>query len=469
MTAIISPRMRTSAIKSAKKHVTRLATRVAGLLLVASSSLLSLQANATQAKDIKPFTLDNGMEILVLEDSSIPNANMYLFFKVGSRNERPGTTGLSHFFEHMMFNGAKKYGPKMFDRTMEAAGGANNAYATENLTVYTDWFPTDALELMFDLESDRIANLNIDPDMVESERGVVTSERSTGLENSNFRALQQEVKGAAFRAHPYSWPVIGHLSDIKNWTMKDLQDYHKTYYAPNNAIVVIVGDVKFDNVKKLAEQYFGPIPSQPAPAKVHTVEPEQIGERRVYAQKASVSSDNLMMAYHVPQTNSPDFYALTLLNSILSEGKSSRLSKALVNEQIATDVFGYMPEAFDPNLIYFYAIASRTSNASKMEKAIIAEINKVMKEGVSEKELQKAKNKKTVEFHRTMATINGKANTIGTYQAFFGDYNKLFDATSEYDKVTNDDIKRVAKTYLRKANRTVGVLGAKEDSNENDL
>lgn len=434
-----------------------------------SSSVISLQVNATQAKDIKPFTLKNGMKILVLEDSSIPNANMYLFYKAGSRNERPGTTGLSHFFEHMMFNGSKKYGPKMFDRTMEAAGGANNAYTTENLTVYTDWFPADALELMFDLESDRIANLNIDPKMVESERGVVTSERSTGLENSNFRALQQEVKGSAFRAHPYSWPVIGHLSDIQNWSMDDLTEFYKTYYAPNNAIVVIAGDVKFANVKKLAEQYFEPIPAQPAPRKVHTVEPEQKGERRVYVHKPSVSSDNLLMAYHVPQTNSPDFYTLTLLTSILSEGKSSRLSKALVNEQIATDVFGFMPEAFDPNLVYFYAIAAKDSDAAKMEKVIIAQINTLIKEGVTEKELQKAKNKKTVEFYRDMATINGKANTIGTYETFFGDYNKLFSATSEYDKVTNEDIIRVAKAYLRKANRTVGVLSAKEDSNEQDF
>ena len=139
-----------------------------------------------KASDVQSFTLSNGMKILVLEDNSIPNANMYLFWKVGSRNEYPGITGLSHFFEHMMFNGSKKYGPKMFDRTMEAAGGSNNAYTTENLTVYTDWFPISALETIFDLEADRIGHLELDPKMVESERGVVLSERSTGLENSNF-------------------------------------------------------------------------------------------------------------------------------------------------------------------------------------------------------------------------------------------------------------------------------------------
>ena len=181
---------------------------------------------------------------MVLEDDSIPNANMYLFWKVGSRNEVRGITGLSHFFEHMMFNGAKKYGPKQFDRVMEANGGANNAYTTEDVTVYTDWFPASALETIFDLESDRIAHLKIDEKMVESERGVVTSERSTGLENSNVRLMMMELKGIAFRAHPYSWPVIGHQSDIDNWSIEDLRDYHRRYYAPNNGLVVVAGDVK---------------------------------------------------------------------------------------------------------------------------------------------------------------------------------------------------------------------------------
>lgn len=439
------------------------------LLIYLLFALSSIQLMATEAQDIQTLTLNNGMKILVLTDNSIPNANMYLFYRVGSRNEQPGTTGLSHFFEHMMFNGAKKYGPKMFDRTMEAAGGANNAYTTENLTVYTDWFPSGSLELIFDLEADRIAHLNLDPKMVESERGVVISERSTSLENSNFTVLQEEVKAAAFRAHPYSWPIIGHLSDIENWSITDLQDFYKTYYAPNNAIVVIVGDVEFEQVKTLAKQYFEPIPSQPTPRKVHTVEPKQTGERRVTVHKASISSDNILFAYHVPQTNSEDFYPLTLLVSILTEGKSSRLSKALVDTQIATDVFGYMPESFDPNLVYFYAIATKTATAPDMEKAIIAELNQIIKQGVTAKELLKAQNNKTVEFHRNMATINGKADTIGTYATFFGDYTQLFNATTKYQQVTNEDIKRVANRYLRKANRTVGILSAQEDSHEQDL
>src|SRR6186997_529002 len=187
-----------------------------------------------KAEDVKIFTLKNGMEFLVMEDNSIPNANMYLFFKVGSRNEYTGITGLSHFFEHMMFNGAKKYGPKMLDKVEEFNGGANNAYTTENVTVYTDWFPASKLELFFDIESDRIANLAFDSSIIESEREVVHSEWRTGLENSPWRLLRQAVVGISFNQHPYHWPVIGYESDIKNWTKEDLQQYFKTYYAPNN-------------------------------------------------------------------------------------------------------------------------------------------------------------------------------------------------------------------------------------------
>ena len=207
-----------------------------------------------KAEDVQTFTLKNGMKFLVVEDFSIPNANMYLFYKVGSRNEYQGITGLSHFFEHMMFNGAKKYGPKLFDQTMEYNGGANNAYTTENVTVYTNWFPASATEVIFDLESDRIASLSIDPEMVESERGVVLSERSTGLENSPWRLLSQSVQATAFQEHPYHWPVIGFEDDMKNWTQQDLERYFKTYYAPNNCVVVISGALKFEEVKRLAEK-----------------------------------------------------------------------------------------------------------------------------------------------------------------------------------------------------------------------
>ena len=431
-------------------------------LLIFLISAVSLFAQIS-ADDVQTFTLKNGMKILVLENSSIPNANMYLFYKVGSRNEHIGITGISHFFEHMMFNGAKKYGPKQFDRTMEANGGANNAYTSENITAYTNWFPKSALEVIFDLEADRIAHLNFDTVMIESERGVILSERSTGLENNPLEELWQEVQATAFIAHPYMWPVIGWESDIKNWTKQDLENYFHTYYAPNNCLAVISGDVKLNEVKTLAEKYWGIIPAGPKPRKVHTIEPEQTGERRVFV-KREVPTPYLMITYHVPQTESDDYYALDLLSSILSQGRSSRLYSSLVEENLlALEVGTYYPEAFDPTLFYFYGVCNDGIKASELEKAILTEVDKIINEGISENELQKVKNQKLMDFYKTLETINGMSNTIGTYELFFGDYKKLFSAPDDYKKVTVDDIKRVAGEYFTKQNRTVGILNTEEE------
>ncbi len=425
------------------------------------SFLFSMQLFAQmKAEDVKTFTLTNGMKFLVIEDNSIPNANMYLFYKVGSRNEYQGITGLSHFFEHMMFNGAKKYGPRLFDQTMEFNGGANNAYTTENVTVYTNWFPASATEVIFDLEGDRISTLSIDPKMVESERGVVLSERSTGLENSPWRLLAQSVQAQAFLEHPYHWPVIGYEDDMKNWKQADLERYFKTYYAPNNCVAVVSGNVKFGDIKRLAEKYIEPIPAQPQPPKVHTKEPPQTGERRIALQK-DVATPYLNIVYRVPETRHEDYYALTLLSDILSSGKSSRLYAELVDKkQLATTVFTEYGQSFDPYLFGFYAVTNKGVKEADLEKSIYEVIEKIKKDGISERELQKVKNQKVMEFYSQVETINGKSNNIGTYEVFFGDYKKMFDAPSLFNKVTAAEIKKVANTYFTKSNRTVGILKA---------
>lgn len=411
-----------------------------------------------KSDDVKAFRLKNGMQVIVLEDHSIPNVAMYLFYKVGSRNEYSGITGISHFFEHMMFNGAKKYGPKQFDVTMEANGGANNAYTSNDITVYTNWFPRSAMDLIFDLEADRIAHLNFDDKMIESERGVILSERSTSLENSNETFLMQEVIAAAFQAHPYNWPVIGWESDIKNWTKKDLQNYFKTYYAPNNCVVVLTGDVTLDEVKKLSKKYFEPIPVGIPPRQIHTVEPEQLGERRLFVKK-DVATPHVLAVYHVPESNSTDYYSLSLLSSILSTGNTSRLYSSLVDEkQLATEVWTYYGESLDPYVFMIYSICNDEITPLQVENVIYDELEIIANDGISETELQKVKNQKLMEFYRVMETINGKANQIGTYHLFFGDYKKLFDAPNEYQKVSIDNIKNVVKKYFNKNNRTVGIL-----------
>lgn len=433
------------------------------LLLPAFCLLTFISRAQLKADDVQSFTLKNGMKFLVIEDFSIPNANMYLFYKVGSRNEYQGITGLSHFFEHMMFNGAKKYGPKEFDRTMEFNGGANNAYTREDITAYTDWFPASATEVIFDLEADRISSLTIDPKMVESERGVVASERSTGLENSPWRMLMEGIQGQAFQEHSYHWPVIGYEDDIKNWKQADLERYFRTYYAPNNCVVVMSGAIKTADIRRLAEKYLEPIPAQPAPPPVHLTEPEQTGERRIAIRK-DVSTPYLGIAYKAPQTTHEDYYALMLLSDILSSGKSSRLYSALVDQkQLATSIFASYSESFDPTLFSIYAVTNRGVNEADLEKAIYEELEKIKKDGVTDRELQKVKNKKLIEFYGQVETINGKSNNIGIYEVFFGDYRKMFDAPAAYNTVTAEDIRRVANKYLIKTTRTVGILKAKTD------
>ncbi len=434
-----------------------------GSVLCVMLSVLATQSQALTVDQVKTFTLANGMKFLVLENSTIPNANMYTYWKVGSRNEVPGITGLSHFFEHMMFNGSKKYGPKQFDRTMEANGGANNAYTNNDITAYTNWFPAQALPVIFDLESDRIAHLSIDPKMVASERGVVLSERSTGLENSNLRALWGEVYAAAFSAHTYSIPTIGFESDIKAWTQQDLEHYFNVYYSANNAVSVIVGDVKADQVKKLAEKYFAGIPKRALPPAVRTVEPEQKGERRVFVRKESATSANLMVSYKMPSTQDPDYYALDVLAGILTDGKTSRLYKALVDQRLATQVGADHGKNFDPGLFNFFAVAANGVPAAKLEQALLAEIDRLIKDGVSEEELQKIKNQKLLGFYRAQETINGKAAQLGEYEVFFGDYKKLFDAPDAYRKLSVAEIQTVAAKYFKKSQRTVGVLAASEE------
>ena len=433
------------------------------LILPAFIGLAFSAAAQMKADHVKTFTLKNGMKFLVVEDNSIPNANMYLFYKVGSRNEYNGITGLSHFFEHMMFNGAKKYGPKEFDRTMEFNGGANNAYTRNDVTVYTNWFPASATEVIFDLEGDRISSLSIDPKIVESERGVVLSERSTSLENSPWELLTQSVTAQVFQEHPYHWPVIGYEDDMKNWKQSDLERYFKTYYAPNNCVVVVSGAVKLTDVKAMAEKYLEPIPAQPEPPRVFTVEPPQTGERRIIVKK-DVATAYMYIAYRAPEAKNEDYYSIVLLSDILSSGKSSRLYSTLVDKkQLATSISTRYDESFDPTTFGFYAVVNKGINESDVEKAIYEEIEKIKKEGITEKELQKVKNQKLIEFYGQVETINGKSNNIGTYEVFFGDYKKMFDAPAQFNKVTAEDIKRVANKYLLKSNRTVGVLKSNVD------
>jgi zinc protease len=408
-------------------------------------------------QDIRTQTLANGMKVIVQEDHAIPNVAMYFFYKVGSRNEHPGATGVSHFFEHMMFNGAKKYGPKEFDRNMEKNGGSNNAYTSNDVTVYTDWFPSSALELMFDMESDRIRDLAFDPKMIESERGVVYSERRSSVDNSNSGMLSELAEAAAFEAHPYHWPVVGWPSDIESWTMEDLKSHWSMGYAPNNCVMVIVGDVKFDQVMALSKKFLEPIPRREPPPPVRTKEPEQLGERRVTLSKPAQLPIQMVL-YHVPDSRHPDTPVLDVLATILSGGQSSRLYKRLVDSQLALSAGGGDGDALDPTLFRFTIQPRSGVDPAVTEKALFEELARLQTEAVPEAELRKAKNQMLAGFYRRLKTIEGRANLLGTYEVFQGDYAKAFDEDKRVEAVTAADIQRVAQKYFGVKNRTVATL-----------
>ena len=424
------------------------------LLGVLCASVLAL----AQPSDVKTETLSNGMKILIQEDHHIPNVAMYFFYKIGSRNEHPGATGLSHFFEHMMFNGAKKYGPGQFDFQMEKNGGNNNAYTTEDDTVYTDWFPSTALELMMDMEADRIRDLSFDPKTIESERGVVYSERRTSVDNSNFGILFEQLRAAAYTAHPYHWPVVGWPSDIESWTMDDLKNHFRMGYAPNNCVMVVVGDVSTPQVISLAKKYIEPIPRQDPPPPVRTKEPEQLGERRVTVVKQAQLPIELV-AYHVPQTDHPDDAVLDVMETILSRGQSSRLYSRMVDkEQLVLSVNANRGNNFDPGLLIFSMQPRSGIEPARAEKVLFEELARLSSQPVEDRELRKAKNQLLAAHYRELKTIAGRANLLGEYEVFYGDYRKLYSVEERYEAVTAADIQRVARQYLTEKNRTVATL-----------
>jgi zinc protease len=420
--------------------------------------MVTAAALAIEPLKIQTATLANGMKVIVEEDRDIPNVAMYLFYRIGSRNEVPGTTGLSHFFEHMMFNGAKKYGPKQFDIVMEKAGGRNNAYTSNDMTVYTNFIPTSALEITFDLEADRIRDLAIDPKMVESERGVVYSERRLSVDNNNMGILREQMSATAYTAHPYQWSVIGWPSDIETWTMEDLREHFRKGYAPNNCTLVVVGAASFPEVMGLAKKYLEPIPSQKPPPAVRTKEPEQKGERRVVVEKQA-QLPVVMMAYHVGNSMDADYPVLDVIETLLSNGRSSRFNSRLVEkEQLALFVGASNPMNFDPGLFTVTGQPRSGVDAGKLEAAVSGELERLKNEAVSAAELDKARNLILADFYRQLKTIAGKANLIGQAENYFGGYAKLFDYDQRINKVTAGDIQRVAKKYFTAQNRTVATL-----------
>ncbi|MDJ0905200.1 MAG: pitrilysin family protein [Woeseiaceae bacterium] len=413
---------------------------------------------ATTPPEIRRLTLDNGLTVIAWPDHDIPNVAMYTFVRAGGRNEYPGITGLSHFFEHMMFLGTENLEPGEFDRQMEAAGGANNAYTTNDVTVYTNWFPRSALDTIFELEADRFQNLQTYSDAVQSEREVVYSERRMRVDNNNDLKLMEQVFATAFIAHPYQFPVIGWPSDIEQWTEQDLEDFYRTYYAPNNLTLVVVGDVTTQEVFRLADRHFGSIPAQAPPPQVRTIEPEQMGARRVIVETAA-QAPLLHMAFHATDATDPRALHLTLLMNILTGGESSRLHRTLIEEeQLVLSVDGWWGAWLDPGLVYFFLTLPPGGDLASVERRMLDELQRIADDGVTDAELQKARNIVAADIYRQLATIRGKADAIGDYEVFHGDYEALFHVAARIDNVSAEQLRATAAAVFDEDNMTVGIL-----------
>ncbi|NOJ83386.1 M16 family metallopeptidase [Myxococcus xanthus] len=408
--------------------------------------------------DVHEATLPNGLQVRLLANHQAPVVSLYTVFQVGSRNERPGITGISHLFEHMMFNGAKKYGPKMFDKTLESNGGRSNAYTSTDLTVYYDDFSADALETVLDLESDRMRSLRISQATLTSEREVVKEERRVRVDNDIFGLMDEELGTLVYKAHPYRWPVIGWMADIEAIRREDCQDYFRTYYAPNNAVLYIVGAIDPKKTLALVRKYYGSIPKGPAPAAVLNSEPEQKGERRAEVRHPA-QSPALMLGFRGPPARDDDTFVLDVIQYVLTKGEGSRLIRSLVYEQkLAVSLMLDWSWRIDPGTILFYLALKPDSDPKKVEAALYAELEKIAREGITERELQKAQNNLRSDHLRELATNNGRAHALGHYEALLGDWRRLLTLPSTYASITNDQVKAVAAKYFAPERRSVVTL-----------
>ena len=431
--------------------------RAVFLVLALAALSLSLPAAFTKA-DVKVYNLANGLKVLLVEDHNIPSVALYTFFRVGSRNERPGLTGVSHFIEHMMFNGTAQAGPGEFDRRMEFRGGSNNAYTGDDFTAYTDWFPPAALEAMIEMEADRMQGLAFVPEVFESERGVIASERRMGVENNNDAILDENVRATSIMAHPYHWDVIGWMSDILSWRRDEVMAYYRTYYAPNNAILVVAGDIDPARTLELIKKSYEPIKASPPPPPVSTVEPPQLGLKTVLIRKEA-QAPSFGVVWHAPNAKDADFLPLAILAKPLLEGESSRLYRRLVREeQLALRVNGGPQETIDPFLFAIDVKPRPGADLDKIDRVIEEELSKIRAEGITPAEFEKAMNGVRSDFYRGLQTIAGKANQLGAYELLYGDFGKLFTVMDDYAAVKIDRIREVAAKYLTENNKTIGRL-----------
>lgn len=408
--------------------------------------------------DFQEHNLPNGLRVLALRDTSLPVISFQIHFAAGSRNERLGITGISHLFEHMMFRGSKELGPEEFSRIIQANGGQTNAFTTTDNTSYFENIPAEKLELAMHLETERLENLRITEENLATEREVVRSERKYRSVNSPFGLVMEQLFAVAYHIHPYRWPVIGWDQDLRNLTLEDCLEYYRIHYAPNNAVMVIVGDFEPDYAFSLVEKHFGHLSSQPEPSPVQTRELRQRGERRmIYKKVAQVSA--LFAGFHIPGIADRDIFPLLVLTSLLSHGRSSRFYQRFIKTGRAVEAEADLgPPPFltmDPGLLIIAVVASPQEDINTLEQDVWKEIDMVKSHPIDLAELEKSRKKLRSSYLMSLQTHFYKGVVAGVYQIRAGDYRWINRIEPSYQAVTVEDVMDVANRYLNEDNRTV--------------
>lgn len=403
-------------------------------------------------------TLPNGLTVVVLEDHRAPVVTVQVWYKVGSRNEEVGVTGISHLLEHLMFRGTSKYGPGEFSRLVQEKGGTHNAFTDTDHTVYFQNIAAPHLDLLLELEADRMANLVLDETGVAAEKKIVMEERRLRTADDPGADLIEQVNAAAYTAHPYGWPVVGWMSDLEAMSLDDVKRYREVFYAPKNAILVIAGDVTPDTLLPKIRTTFGAVPEGPPAPFVRAQEPPQRGERRVTL-KRPASLPIHVASYHVPNWQNNDSFALSLLSVVLGGGRSSRLQRTLVEEKtlaLAADA-DYDRASKDPPLFTLSMRIAPGKRWQDAEAALYQEVEKLRTQPVDAKELERAKNLVESAFIYGQDSLFYRAMQLGQY-ASLGDWALIRKVIPGIRAVTAADLQRVAHLYLRQENRTVGLL-----------